>query len=312
VLTEDVVAAVPWQGQVIEGMYTSDRIDEVIGRVVKFDLVAQTPIMDSLLLNAEDQLPSSGSPWALSIPRGMVAVSVPMNRLGAVSYAPQRGDHVNVIVSLMFSDVDTDFQSELPNHTGLAIASGPPDPESGENPPLTVGVSSLGQSGAVDPESGQPLAPPILSPGINGKVIIDPVLGQAVYVVPSEPQRPRMVTHMLLQDVIVLRVGEFPLQGTDAAPAGAEVTPTPAPEDQPVDEEAAAPPARPDVVTLIVTPQDAVTLNYILMAQSKSAAQLSLVLRRSQDDTRINVLPVTLQFLLEQYQIPVPARLRSR
>jgi len=152
------------------------------------------------------------------------------------------------------------------------------------------------------------LTPPALSPGINGKVIIDPVLGQAVYVVPSEPQRPRIVSHMLLQDVVVLRVGEFPLQGTDAGAAGGEATPTPAPEEQPVDEEAAAPIA-PDVITLIVTPQDAVTLNYILMAQSKAAAQLSLVLRRTKDDTRINVLPVTLQFLLEQYQIPVPARL---
>jgi pilus assembly protein CpaB len=147
-----------------------------------------------------------------------------------------------------------------------------------------------------------------LSPGVNGKVIIDPVLGQAVYVVPSEPQRPRMVSHMLLQDVIVLRVGEFPLEGTDAGPAGAEPTPTPLPDEEAPPGEAPAP-VRPDVITLIVSPQDAVTLNYIMMAQSKAAAQLSLVLRRTQDDTRINVLPVTLQFLLEQYQIPVPARL---
>ncbi len=65
----------------------------------------------------------------------------------------------------------------------------------------------------------------------------------------------------------------------------------------------------PDVVTLIVRPQDAVTLNYVMTAQTKLAASLSLVLRAAGDSSRENVLPVTLQFLLEQYQIPVPARL---
>jgi len=50
-------------------------------------------------------------------------------------------------------------------------------------------------------------------------------------------------------------------------------------------------------------------LNYIMYAQTHVAAQLSLVLRGADDDTRENILPVTLQFLLEQYEIPVPARL---
>jgi hypothetical protein len=58
-----------------------------------------------------------------------------------------------------------------------------------------------------------------------------------------------------------------------------------------------------------VRPQDAVALNYVMMAQSKLAARLSLVLRSLNDSSRENTLPVTLQFLLEQYQIPVPARL---
>jgi pilus assembly protein CpaB len=206
--------------------------------------------------------------------------------------------------------VDTDFQSLLPNNTGLAIASGPPDPETGEQPPLTVGIASLGQSSGVDPNTGLPLAPPVLNPGQYGKVVIDPVLGQAVYVVGSEGQRPRYVSHMLLQDVVVLQVGDFPEAGQPLAPTAPEegAEPTPAPEDtgqegQPVT------PARPDVVTLIVRPQDAVTLNYILLAQSKMAAHLSLVLRSANDTSRENVLPVTLQFLLEQYQVPVPARL---
>lgn len=307
-LDETMLASIPWSGDAIApGMFTVEQMDDVVGRVVKFDLEPGTPLLETLLLGENEQIPTSGSPWALSIPPGMVAVSVPMERISMVSYAAQPGDHVNIITSLMFLDVDTDFQSQLPNNTGLAIASGPPDPESGEQPPLTVGVASLGQSGSVDPDTGLPQPPPVLNPGIQGKVVIDPVLGQAVYVVGSEAQRPRYVTHMLLQDVVVLQVGEFPAAG--ALLAGAEPTPTPDPAAPPEEGEPEAAPARPDVVTLIVRPQDAVTLNYLMLAQSKFAASLSMVLRSANDTSRENVLPVTLQFLLEQYQIPVPARL---
>ncbi len=134
----------------------------------------------------------------------MVAVSVPINRLSSVSYAPRPGDHVNVIVSLLLVDVDTDFQSETPNLTGLVTASGPPDPATGERSPLTVDVASW-----TSPAQG---AMSCVANGIYGRVIIDPVLNQAVFLVNGERQRPRMVSHMLLQDVVVLQVGDFPLK----------------------------------------------------------------------------------------------------
>jgi hypothetical protein len=172
----------------------------------------------------------------------------------------------------------------LPNNSGVVIASGPPDAVTGEHNPLTVEIAA----------------------GTYGKTIIDPVLGQAVYVIPSESQRPRMVTHMLLQDVIVLRVGNFPLPEEEAAASQAS-EPTPVPE-QAAQATPSAPTA-PDIITLIVRPQDAVTLNYLMLAQSQLAAQLSLVLRGANDATRDTTLPVTLGFLLEQYQVPVPAKL---
>jgi pilus assembly protein CpaB len=56
---------------------------------------------------------------------------------------------------------------------------------------------------------------------------------------------------------------------------------------------------------LIVTPQDAITLNYVI----NSGAQLTLALRSAGDDTRVQTEAVTLQFLLDQYNIPVPAKL---
>jgi pilus assembly protein CpaB len=125
---------------------------------------------------------------------------------------------------------------------------------------------------------------------------------------PTEPQRPRLVSQSLLQDVIVLKVGEFPYEGFP------EPTPTPSPEEAaPVDEaqEAAppAPPPPPEVITLIVTPQDAITLNYLLYYQKSNSAQLTLALRSAEDNTRVATEAVTMQYLLEQYNIPVPAKL---
>ena len=285
-LDVNMLAQIPWQQSSIPpGMIKASEIEKTVGRVVKYDIQATTPLLESMLLSEGETIPAPGSPWALSIPPGMVAVSVPINRLSSVSYAPRPGDHVNVIVSMLFVDVDTDFQSITPNLSGVVIASGPPDPTTEERSPLTVNISN----------------------GIYGKVIIDPVLNQAVYLVPSEGQRPRMVSHMFLQDVVVLQVGDFPLESA-AAKAAAAGQPTPVPTET---QQGQAPPPTPlpDIITLIVRPQDAVALNFILLAQSQMATQLSLALRGLKDNSRENTLPVTLGFLLEQYQIPIPAKL---
>jgi pilus assembly protein CpaB len=65
------------------------------------------------------------------------------------------------------------------------------------------------------------------------------------------------------------------------------------------------PPTPPEVITLVVTPQDAVTLNYLMF----SGAKLTLALRQAGDDTRVETEAATLDFLLTQYNIPVPVKL---
>jgi Flp pilus assembly protein CpaB len=282
-IKEDMLAAIPWQvNSLAPGMYKAENIADVIGSVAKMDISSSTPLLASMLLAPGETISESGSPWALSIPSGMVAVSIPMDTLSSVSYAPRAGDHVSVIVSMLFVDVDTDFQSSMPNKTGVVIASGPPDPERDKNNPLTVEIPA----------------------GYYGKTLIDPVLGQAVHVYPLENPRPRLVSSMLLSDVVVLQVGNFPMESETKSEA--EATPTPTPEG---DTATPVAPQLPQVITLIVTPQDAVTLNYIMLAQSQLAAQLSLALRGATDTTHDPTLPVTLGFLLEQYQIQVPAKL---
>jgi pilus assembly protein CpaB len=211
---------------------------------------------------------------------------------------------VNVIVTMMFVDLDPDFQSVLPNRNIGVLAPGTGTGSLTGTAGQTTGGGE--QGGATSEDSGGTAAEIQTSAlvavsggggGLIGRATSDPILGQTFYQVPTEEQRPRMVTQNLLQDAVVLQVGNFSYQDEEAQP-------TPVPE-QAEGQAAAAPPPPPDVITLIVTPQDAITLNYLLF----SGARLSLALRASQDDTRVQTESVTLQFLLEQYNIAVPAKL---
>jgi len=312
-LTPEVLGVVPWQQDaVLQGMYQD--INEVVGRQVKFDLEAGIPLTAGMLVNPGEQLSSTGSVAALSIPRGMVAVSIPINRLASVSYAPQAGDHVNVIASLMLVDLDTDFQTALPNRavgvigTGTGVFKG----TTGASTPGGEGVIAGQGEAGLEVESNSLVAVPGGGGEKVGRPENDPILGQTLYVIPGEgQQRPRLVSQTLLQDVIVLRMGDFPLEpekpvtpeqapGEAAAAEGTGQSAVAGAEP----EEKAAPP-NPDVITLIVTPQDAITLNYMIFNNAK----LTLVLRAAGDDTRVQTEAVTLQFLLDQYRIPVPVKL---
>jgi Flp pilus assembly protein CpaB len=281
VISAEVLAAMPWPGGVdLSLVFQESQKNELIGRQLKYELSAGTPIFKSFLISQGEQISMYGSAWALNIPPGMVAISMPINALAAVSYAPRPGDHVNVMVTVQFIDLDTQFQSMLPNMTGIVTASGPPDPVSGTNNRLTV----------------------LVSPNLYGRVEIDPVLGQAVYLLPIEAQRPRMTSQLILQDAVVLQIGQFPLQGQESK--GPTATPDPKTK-QTTQKEATPAVSEPLLITLLVTPQDAVTLNFLIFQD----AQLTLALRNPNDNSRVQINPVTLQFLLEQYQIPVPVRL---
>ena len=130
-----------------------------------------------------------------------------------------------------------------------------------------------------------------------GRTLQDPVLEQTFYLVPSEAQRPRLVSQSLIQDVLVLHVGDFDLEAPEpVAVAAGEPTPTPVPQ---VLETA------PDLITLVVSPQDAVTLNYLIF----SGAKLTLALRPPNDTSIAQTQAVTLDYLVNSYQIALPVKL---
>lgn len=282
-----VLELVPIQRDLfMQGMFTN--VAEVEGRLAKFDLDPGIPLTSGMLVETADELSRTGSTAALNIPRGMVAVSIPIDRLSSISYAPRAGDHVNVIVTMLFADLDTDFQTLLPNNAGLLIAPGAGE---AEDTYLTVQVEGGGEGG-----------------NVIGKGENIPGLGQSVYSVPSEVQRPRMVSQNLLQDVVVLQIGDFPLEQEEAAAAAAEQQTE---EGQEQEGETAAPQiTEPERITLIVTPQDAITLNYLIYSDLRgNNTKITLALRSGDDDTRVQTEAVTLQFLLDQYNIPVPVKL---
>jgi Flp pilus assembly protein CpaB len=278
----------------IPGSFTD--ISPVVGLRAKFDLDSGTILNENMTTESADQFSTTGSDSALLIPPGKVAVSIPISRLTSVAYGPQKGDHVNVIVSLLMVDLDTAYQTVLPNYTASVIAPGPQGPEGG--PPVVLSAQIMGGGEA----------------STQGRNEVDTSLSTDeetffYYVVPSELQRPRMVSQTLIQDAIVLQVGTFELpEEAQAAP-----TPTPEPgveEGGVVDGEASPvvtpePVQLPDIITLIVSPQDAVTLNYLIY----SGAKLSLALRPANDASLVQTEAVTMQYLLDVYGIPVPVKL---
>jgi pilus assembly protein CpaB len=242
---------------------------QVLGKFAIFPL-KQGMLLSQDMLSDRPGMVGNGSAAAKVVSPGLVAISIPINRLNSVAYAINDGDRVNVIATTLFVDLDASFQTILPNNLGVVQPPGPVEPQ------INIVVGGSGKYGRID---------------------LDPTLNQPVYVFPSEEQRPRLVSQMVLQDIQVLHIGTFSFVDQSAVP------PTPEPGGAPGP--TAIPAAEPDVITLIVTPQDAVSLTYLLY----SGAQLTLTLRAPDDTTRAETEAATLQYLLSQYAIPVPAKL---
>jgi len=279
IITEDALdfLAIP-RSEAVEGMFTE--ISAVVGMRAKFDLDPPVPLTNSMVVGDAGALSETGSDAALLIPPGMVAVPIPMDRFSGVAYGLSSGDHVNVIVTALFVDLDEDFQTELPNLTAAVIAPGPSALVTTETEDAPYGARL---------EDASNLTAQVASGGTvsaQGRSEVDTVLNMPFYVVPSElTQRPRLVSQSLLQDIVVLQVGDFSSTGDQGDAEGAT--------------------APPDIITLIVSPQDAVVLNYLVYSGTK----LSLALRSSGDDSRVFTEPVTLDYLMDLYNIPAPEKL---
>lgn len=255
---------------VAEVMFTVSEEAALVGQTARLSLDQGTLITSPMAGSGPVEI--SGPPWAVQIPSGMVAVTIPTNRLALGGYSVNDGAHVNLNACMLFVDVDPSFQTVLPNFTSVVTGSGF---QEGALPVLSVAVVS-GELASR-----------------QGRIELDPTLQQPFYAIPSEPQRPRLVCQMILQDVVVMKVGNFALQTT---PVTTDPNATPAPAQAPV---------APDIVTLMVTPQDSISLNYFVY----SGAVMSMTLRNPNDTSRFAAESATLTSLLTQYNISLPSKL---
>jgi pilus assembly protein CpaB len=271
------------QNKLVQGLFTNKA--DVVNMYAKISITQGVPLTDSMVSVSPGNVNLPGSTWAPYIPEGMTAVSIPITRLSSAAYGIREGDYVDVIVSMLLVDVDPALQTVLPNKiAGL------------DNSTTTNGVIKITQG---DVTQGHFEV---------DQVATDPPSNMLIYVQPSENQRARMVTQMIMQDIQVLHTGTFPLPGeseTDLSNSAAAGGPTPTP--LPANQTQAAPViVRPDIITVMVSPQDAVTLTYLIY----SGATITLSLRNPNDKTPITQPDAAmLEYLLTQYNIPVPAKL---
>jgi Flp pilus assembly protein CpaB len=255
---------------VAEVMFTVGEENALVGQAARFSLEQGVIITSSMVGTAPAEI--AGPAWAVNIPQGMVAAAIPTNRLSLVGYGVDDGAHVNVNACMLFVDVDPAFQTVLPNFTSILTGTGFLE---GALPVLSVGAATGEQASR------------------QGRVELDPTLQQPFYSVPSEAQRPRLVCQMILQNVVVLKLGNFEVEVATTDP---NATPAPGQAQQQTN---------PDLVTLMVSPQDSISLNYFVY----SGATLSLSLRNPNDTSRFAAESATLTSLLTQYNISLPSKL---
>lgn len=256
---------------------TLTNLEDAYGLIARVDIILDMPITEGMLTEQAGDLAAVGSDAALQIPPGKVAYALPIARWSSVAWAIQPGDHVDVLVSFLVQELDEDYQTPLP---GKKIAcSGIQMTEEGGIELACVDVPV----GRVD--------------FVNGIMMIEG---------PSGAQRPGLVTQMMVQDVVVLRVGDWPepsplrtqpqpVEGEEEEAQAGGAQPTPAPE-------------RDDImaVTVIVTPQDAMVLKYA----EEIGASMDLVLRSADDANKVVATDsVTLQYVFERFNVEIPPKL---
>jgi len=271
-ITQDMLGtfSIP-QENVVEVMFTVGEEANLVGQTARFTLDQGTLITSSMIGAAPGELP--GPRWATLVPPGMVAAAIPTNRLATAAYGINSGAHVNITACMTFLDVDPAYQSVLPNYVSVMRDVYFPEKD---RPFISI-----------DPLTAE-------LPARQGRVELDPTFQKPIYTVPSETQRPRLVCQMVLQDVVVLSLGNFELNATTTTDQNA--TPSPAQAQQE---------AAPDIITLMVPPQDSIALNYFVY----SGAVMSMSLRNPNDTAKIDAQSATLTSILTQYNISLPSKL---
>ncbi len=260
-------------------------IEDILGLYARNDIYqGETFTKDSLvddprLIGRENYGPSS------LIPVGSIAAAIPMDRLNSVAYALDEGDHVDIMISFRFLQIDEEFQTFLRNQ---AVFS------------LEVPVEPTEEGVPVEGEPQTTLF--IISP--YGRFEELPT-GDLAHISPSQFQRPVPVS-MILQNAKVIQVGAWtppalvqpPTPVPTPSAEEAEATPTPFAQVTPI-------PEPPDVLVVALTPQQQLLLKYAI----ESNADIDFALRGANDSQTYTLENIDLRSFLERFGFEVPPNL---
>lgn len=285
-IPEDGVAIVDWPEDMLEAgsYFQGGDIRMVIGKIARTDIPRGTPILRRHVVDDLAEISAVGSDAAAIMSPGTVAVSIPLDLsgVGQVAFGIQDGDYVDVILSFLFVDVDPEFQTRMPNTISLITRL-----ETGE---LSIGAPRQGRTEAST-----------LSP-------------EGVLLGPSElSQRPRLVTQRTVKNAWVIHVGDFPPGGSfiGATPTPVVLPTVEAPPgegDQQQQQQAAPAPTAtefaPWIITLAVTPQEALVLTWAVDSQ----IPITLALRpvQSAPEIDLDTEPVSLDYMIRTYNAAPP------
>jgi len=289
VIPQDGVGTQLWPQEALPepgNYFLADQIGDVVGRIARTDIYRGSPILARQIVENLYEVSRTGSD-AAAIMNGLptdqpwVAVSIPLDPsgVGQAAFGIQDGDSVDVILSYLFVDVDPTFQTRMPNNVSLITR-------------LETGELSIGA-----PRQGRPEAS-TLSP-------------EGVLISPSEPsQRPRLVTQRSVTNAFVVHVGYFPPGGhiIGLTPTPAEIATLPPPPGEQTQNQAAPTPGAtatqymPVIITLAVSPQDALVLTWAVDAQ----IPITLALRQAGDDRVVATDPVSLDYMIRTFNAQPP------
>ncbi|MCA9920281.1 MAG: hypothetical protein KC445_20135 [Anaerolineales bacterium] len=292
-MTEDILALdLRPVGTVGNNVITS--LDEAKGLFARTDIYqGETLTYDSLVDDITMVGLESYGPSSL-IPPGYVAQSVPMNRLTSVAYGVSEGDYVDIMVTFFFRQIDEEFQTYLPNNAAFYLEE------------QIEAIEALGVGDVVTTTAGV-----ILYPVVPIGRFEELPTGDLAHVFPNEDDaspRPVPVT-MIIQNARVIQVGQYRLPGN---PADLVPTPTPEPAEEgaptPTPPPAVAPTATPlpsDVLVLALQPQQQLLLRYAIEVN----AQVYFALRGVNDGQLYSVENMTLDFLMDRFNVEIPPNL---
>jgi Flp pilus assembly protein CpaB len=267
----------------VQAGVTFESLDEVIGQVVRTQVSRGQEILRPMLALNSTDLSTLGSDLALYVDQGRIAVAFPIDRYSGAALAMRPGDLIDVLMSINLVEIDEETQTVLPN-TWYRID--------------TVALEE-GRTFFFPPETAGRLE---LIPLINVVANIAPGVG--------EQQIPRRITQLTIQQAEVLWVGswynpndqsqEFMADAVIPQPVATpnedgEAPPAPTPTKQ-------RPEARPDIVILSLTAQDALALKWAL----ETGIDIDLVLRSQGDSSVFFTTSVSLPQMVEQGGLLAP------